>query len=183
MTVWQFRFSLVPELGILREHGSIPAELESMKPAQPEDPLDEEYPNYWAGQPQSPRDIEAFKALLPPMESWSSDALFFGYSHGHQVELWDDDVICKLDMRAFDPELLRNYVEVAANHGCLIALHENGQVLQPDIELILEACKKSKAMRFVGSPLDTLRETGEENRARRSKPGNPEEKEGEPESR
>lgn len=170
MSIWQFRFSLVPELGILRVHGEIPAELESMKPARPDDPLDEESPNYWAGQPAFPLQIEAFKVLLPPMESWSSEALMFGYSHGHQIELWHEDLTCKMDMRAFDVDLLRNCVELAGRHGFLIALHENGRVLPADFERVLDACEKSRATRFVCNPAKTLRDIGDERREGRSNP-------------
>jgi hypothetical protein len=175
MAIWQFRFSLVPELGIIREHGGVPSELESMKPVNPDVAfdLDAEYPNYWAGQPRPPLELDDFKTLLPPMESWSKNALMFGYSHGHQIELWKDDLICKIDMRAFDPDLLEKCVELGGRNGCLIALHENGQVLAAVWDVILESCQRSRAVKFVCDPTKTLEEIGEVNRARRSKPQDP----------
>lgn len=176
MAIWQFRFSLLPELGIIREHGGVPPELESMKPVNPDDPLALEghCPNYWADQPKSPLELDDFKTLLPPMESWSKDALMFGYSHGHQIELWKDDLTCKIDMRAFDPDLLEKCVELAGLNGCLLALHENGQVLPADRHAVLEACQRSRAVKFVCDPTKTLKQIGEENRARRSGSAGPE---------
>ncbi len=159
MSIWQFKVSLVPEMGILRVHGTIPSELEDYRPFDPEsDDLDQELPNYWEGHVVPPEVMEEISSILPPMESWSAEARMFGYSHGNQIEVWGHDVLCKVDLRAFDGEYLRRIVELADDLNSLIVLNENGRVLPADLSEVLEAVRKSRACRFMVNPAATLEE-------------------------
>lgn len=159
MAIWQFGFYLIPNVSLQREHGHIPNELADYVPRNVDSEFDEsrEYIDYWA-------DIEipvAIKAQiskkLPPMESWSDEALMYGSDEGARVEIWTDDFLCLIDAISADLELLRWYVLVASELDCQIVLRENGKVLAPELKLIMQAFEGSLARRFVAKPEQTLK--------------------------
>ena len=160
MALWQFRFSLVPEAGIILKHGKVPSVLESFLPADPDD-LDttaDASPQlaYWGD--INPSTISSVHSLLPPMDSWLEDARMFGYRHGHQIEAWSHDLICKFDARDPDTAILDQYVSLARELDCRIVLHETGQVLKADVAVIHLALRESRAARFLRNPHSTLKE-------------------------
>ena len=165
MATWQFSFSLVPQEGIVRIHGGDVLELDEFRPIDKCNiPSGSQgvhtRENYWLSSP--PRNnqavIEDFGRLLPPLESWDADAVMFGFRHGHQVEIWSDDLVCRFDARDPDTSLLEKYAGLALRLGCRVVLHENGQVLGPDANELLLALLRSRAKRFVTDPESALKE-------------------------
>ncbi|HKS16191.1 MAG TPA: hypothetical protein VJU16_02710 [Planctomycetota bacterium] len=127
--------------------------------------------NYWQeGSPrQQPALLKRVIELLPTMDSWDQGAVMFGFKHGHQVEIWDDDFICKFDARDPDTSILVSYARLALQVQCRVVQHEDGKVLDSNEDGILVAFKKSKAGRFIKNPQAIIRETRKQRRDRESK--------------
>lgn len=169
MSIWHFQFSLVPRTEVARIHGCVPSEIDwfrslNYKEAENIKFSDRANPNYWGGKRPcaDPDTVRVASLMLPAMQSWSGEALMYGEEHSHQIQIWDDDVIIRVDMRNFDLEFFRMAVGLAKKKNCLIVLHENGKVLEPQVDHVLAECKASKAWRFVQDPEGTLRAIGDE---------------------
>jgi hypothetical protein len=161
MAVWQFKFYLVPTVGILRIHKSIPSILEDQAPMDPnvEVDLDQEFENYWEETEFTVHLHERIKEHLTPADFWSEEGVMYGSYDVSRVEIWDDgDVECRIDMREFNLSLLETMLNIATELDCKIVLSENGRVVEPILTDMLDACKQSRACKFVVDPIKTLKE-------------------------
>lgn len=123
---WLFGSSLVPREAVEQLHGPTAIALAAFRPVDLET-YDEnaESPNYCSG--RSPRSYpEAVEALLPPRKSWSPDALMFGDEEGDGIELWDDGVRVRLDMRQFNEPFARAIVSLAAANDLKLVMARTG---------------------------------------------------------
>jgi len=158
MAIWQFGFYLIPEAGILRTHGYIPSKLEQYKlhSVNSEIKEEDEFINYWLdfGIPMSIK--RRIAKILPEVKSWSADAEMYGYDEGSKIEIWSDDIICFIDARKNELELLELLAEIANSLECKIILKDNGKVIHASYPTLLKEFKKSVAKQFVSNPRETL---------------------------
>lgn len=159
MSVWQFKFSLVPIKGIERVHNHTVPVLEEYRTSSAESLslLSETnrlhtYPNYWEGIQIMDRTLQDIGKMLPQGESWDEHAVMFGSEEGDRVEVWDDDINCFLDIRDFSSNLLFGLLRIAKTLECKVVLHESGEIIEPIFEEVVEKIKKSKAYMFCLDP-------------------------------
>jgi hypothetical protein len=158
MAVWHFKIDLVPTLGILRIHQSIPSEIEDFKAVHPDEiDLDSPSPNYWEGIEVPEAAIEIIEGHLSPMESWSKEASMFGSDEGTRLEIWPDLFHIRIDLTKPIGGLFDLVLELAHLMDCKIIPADSGRVLDPEPAEILSACKESRAFRFLKDPEGTLR--------------------------
>lgn len=156
MAIWQFSVSLVPIEGLLNHYGKlieVVPEYGEMDPENPPDldnPVD--YPNYWQNAQYLTDIAKRVSEILPQIESWSSEALMFGEERGNKVEIWNNDVYCRIDARSPDPNLLRLIADLAAEFKCVVVLKEGGRVVPGDVESLNIAFLESKAVNFCLDP-------------------------------
>lgn len=158
MAIWQFEFYLRPRSSVLKKHGLVPAVLEEDRtiPEMLDFDIDQEFPNYWAGIEKAKPALSRINARLDPMPSWSEDAVMFGSPEGSKIEIWNDDFVCCVDATCNDIAHLAFCVEIAKELDCLISLKGNGEVLEPEFELLLDRFENSIARKFVMDPRKTL---------------------------
>ena len=156
MAIWQFTFHLFPRqavqqiegvtalvLGAIRQCG-LDAGEESVDP-----------PNYWAGH-STHAHAGAIEALITPRKSWASEALMFGDEQGDGIELWDDDLRVRLDIRQFNASLARAIVRFAAVNDFQLAMAESHHLLPPSYTMLLREIVQSRAYKYVRDPVATL---------------------------
>ncbi|MES1201006.1 MAG: hypothetical protein ABUS57_06110 [Pseudomonadota bacterium] len=162
MAIWQFTFYWVPRDAVEKLHGADALVLASFAPVDIET-WDEnaETPNYWLG--RNPKSYgPAIEALLPSRKSWSADALMFGDEEGDGVELWDDDVRLRLDIRQFNEPLARALVSLAARDDLKLAMGQTGRLIPPTYDKLAREISNSLALKFALDPVGTLRMIGRE---------------------
>jgi len=162
MAIWQFKFSLVPADGIRRVHGSDLSTLTIHQVSTDGSRLldDVEYavlPKYWDNPASLQRIALAISELLPEMKSWSSDARMFGEKGGNEIEVWDDDVSCHIDMRNCSEMLLTLLIRLARKFDCKLAIHGPGTVIDADMPALAREISASSAYRFCLDPEGYLR--------------------------
>lgn len=106
----------------------------------------------------NPESLEAIMRLLPPAKSWSPEARMFGEAEGDRIEVWNDDINCAFDLRTFSKDLLVAIVQVAARAQCKLVLHGTGEVIEPDLQVVLNKILASDAYSFCAGPAKFLRE-------------------------
>ena len=158
MALWQFKFSLLPVKGIAVVHGEIPAELwEYQPPALHPNDGEPAFPDYWRSAGISPASLTDLTALLPPRRSWSPDAQMYGSEDGDSLEIWLNDIDCRLDMRSFCPGLLERILSVAHQHVCKVVISGTGEVVDPDVTGVLLKAKDSEAFEYCSNPDEYVR--------------------------
>lgn len=167
MAAWQFHFSLIPSVSIARHHGTdavcLPAYVSMLNKGLPE--VETEFIDYWAGVDMTVPPIQALKALLPPMESWSETAEMFGTHKGDRIEIWNDDIRIDIDVTDLKPDLLRAIVAIAAELDCKIVSKDDGKPIAPDLPLVVDALFNSRAMQFARDPEGFIEAIARENSA------------------
>lgn len=154
MAVWQFKFSLVPVDGISRVHGGDTANLQFYR-TLPEGPNlidDADALNYWDDPDALRRIADTVSNFLPEIKSWSPQARMFGEGTYDQIEVWDSDLDCRIDMRNFSVDFLENVLELAREYKCKIAIHGSGDLVSPNLQDVLAEIKKSNAYQFCLDP-------------------------------
>ena len=137
MAIWQYKGSLVPRAGILKLHGHIPEALPGCRGLwEPELKADEVYPNYWKA--ESPKVFASELAtLLPSGTHWSDRALLFGDMRGDRVEIWDEDLQFRFDLRTPNLELLPAMIDFAIRHDVLWVSENMGRPIAPTFAEVL----------------------------------------------
>lgn len=159
MAVWQFRFSLLPRKGVLRKHKTFPDFLPEYKANfnHTGATVDENYENYWEA-----FDIGAlsdcFEKNIPCVESWSEELAIYGCEEGSKVEVSEDEVYVKFDTRKPNYTFLRQVVDLAKSFDCIFAIEEDGRLIDPAFEVMLEYLHNSRAYRFCENPDEVLTE-------------------------
>ena len=154
MAVWQFNFALIPRAGIVRVHGCLVDSLDEYRGSFAPEVRD--FPNYWVGTERS-AECGAIAEILPPMESWSADARMFGTEDGDRIQVWPDDISCDVDVRNFRGDYLEKLLRFAATNDLVVVLKDGGEVLEPDIGLMIERIRSSRAFAFCDDPVGYLK--------------------------
>lgn len=156
MAIWQFKFSLVPAENVVRLHGERPETLEQYQALTlPEYDPDAVFQNYWAG--RDPRALAPeVLTLLPEASSWSDEARMFGSDEGDWLELWDQDVNCRIDVPNFSKSYAQGLVDLAERHGCLLAISPTGELIDPDLGGLCDQIMRSRAYHFCSNPKEAI---------------------------
>jgi len=159
MAVWQFKFSFVPKSGVLKQHGSIPHILDEFLPYDGKHKLKEtsEYLNYWEEQEVTRVDFDFFESIIPKVDSWDESAIMYEDSEGNRIEVWDDDINCRIDARKFNLSLINNILNYALEKNWLIAITSNGHVITPNIFSFIKEFKLSFSFKFCEDPEKALK--------------------------
>ena len=157
MAVWQFKFALVPTMGIEYVYGKMVPVLTEYQSGKFQVLDDADCPNYWQGNEISPEFISRVEAMLPERESWSNEATMYGDEDGDSIEIWGDDFRCALDLRNFSLSILVAVLDLAKSTHCKLVLHGSGEVIEPDLVEVVQRIKDSNAYAFCLSPEDYLR--------------------------
>ena len=162
MAIWQFRFSLVPTAGILKTYGGLVDALPEYAQHDPNATVKEvsEFNNYWEGVDFSSPFMKSLESILPPRKSWSDDAKMFGSEDGNKIEVWNDDIVCSIDVRNFDIPFISSILEVARGMQCKVALKDGGRLIDPNLSDLLVEINNSRSMQFVQNPVDFLKNLG-----------------------
>lgn len=157
MAIWQFTFHWAPRDSVEKLHGPDAIVLTAFAPVDFETwDENKETPNYWQG--RNPKSYgPAIEKLLPPRKSWSADALMFGDEKSDGVELWDDDVRVRLDIREFNEPLARALVDLAARDDLKLAMAQTGRLIPPKYDKLAREISNSRAFKFAMDPAGTLR--------------------------
>ena len=90
---------------------------------------------------------------MPERASWDNDARMFGSEGKNTVEVWNDDINCRIDMNQFDPAFLAAIAKIAQKAGCKIVLKEGGRVIDPIFTNLVAEANRSAAKRFIEDPI------------------------------
>lgn len=71
--------------------------------------------------------------------------------------MWEDDVLCYLDLRALSLSLLEDILCLAASSDCSLVLFGSGEIVEPTLSLVVEKIKESRAFAFCVDPAGFLR--------------------------
>jgi hypothetical protein len=157
MAVWHYKFSIVPRVGIRRVHGKDMSSLEEYADGEvPKYIPDHVWPNYWEGLGNVLSNVLLrFEKILPKSPKNTKTYAMFGDNNGDKIDAWKDgDIDCYLDLRNFTAESLQEIICIAQEFDLQFISNENGDVLDPFLELIIDKIKKSKAYLFCHRPVD-----------------------------
>ncbi len=159
MAVWQYKAELVPTAWLVAEFGEIPPIIPKYGCTE-----DEEYTDYdfWSSA-DVPSDLVAtVGGILPPMESWSDDALMFGNVKEDDICLWYDSdklesIYFRLDIRRFRKDVLEGLTSLANALSCKIISSNDAGIIEPEYPLLVADIKRSDAYKFCRDPEGFLR--------------------------
>lgn len=162
MAVWHFKFSLIPTEGLLRVFGNadvsvVPefvSHIDEPRYLEPEEL--ERLPSYWDGPATLRQCAMAVSGFLPEMKSWSDAARMFGNEEDERIEVWDDGVKCRINMRDVDLELLDKILHLAKRFECKLVIHNTGAVVAPDLASLAPHIESSNAYKFCVNPAGFL---------------------------
>ncbi|NBF01544.1 hypothetical protein GV819_04495 [Pseudomonas sp. Fl5BN2] len=152
MAVWHFKFALVPKEVIVSVCGGMVKRLPEYSGEGRGDEVLDGFPNYWLGGKSIELLLDRASRLLPEIESWTSEARMFGCKDGDRIEVWEDDVLCYLDLRKLSLSLLEGIIYLAASSDCSLVLFGSGEVVEPELPLVVEKIKESNAFAFCVDP-------------------------------
>lgn len=160
MAAWQFDFYLIPKINVLKIFNELPEVLDDYLPYDGKRELKEisEYPNYWNGYEINEEIHDFFSLQLDAIESWDDEAKMYGESNGNKVEVWEDDILCRIDAREVNMKLLYRILEFAKAKSWVVVLKENGKVLEPNIFSLANYFRMSFSFKFCKEPEKTLKE-------------------------
>jgi hypothetical protein len=95
-------------------------------------------------------------SFMPEMKSWSDKARMFGNDEDERVEVWDDDVRCRINLREVDFELLDQLLAVARRFDCKIVVGRTGAMSAPDMASLAPHIEASNAYKFCRDPVGFL---------------------------
>ena len=166
MAIWQFSLFLVPTDSIKERLGETPSKL-SMDVA-------EDTP-WWSGHQPKNGFEDAISEIFPESPSWSeslriwgaerSNSILVGYRTDERTEV--EQIEIRIDLSNFPKEFVRHACVWATELDCL-AWTKAYDVVRPDYEEVIEAIKKSRAMKFMLDPAKTLQSLKSEEFEQRS---------------
>jgi hypothetical protein len=126
----------------------------------------------WAWKNEIPSNIllDELRGLLPKNTSWGEVEEFESENKwGSDVRIWKEgQKVEAIEFRyapCADPKnILECFIKIVADEKgkCMLFARESKTLLFPDLSLILEDMKKSRAYRFIFNPMETIIEASEE---------------------
>jgi hypothetical protein len=80
----------------------------------------------------------------------------FGNEEGDDIELWDDDLEVRLDIREFNEPLARAIVSLAAANDLKLVMTQTGRLIPPLYDKLAREIARSRALKFALDPIGTL---------------------------
>jgi hypothetical protein len=133
MALNQFDLNLFSHREVVQAFGEIPATIRWS--------VEDDRPSYLNFSPFSPEVVEAVSRILPEMNSWTDSAKMFGESNGNKIELWDDSIRVRIDMRWENQDFVEALVQLSVLLGCIIVCAEGGVVLEPNETSLVLQCR------------------------------------------
>ena len=167
MAVWHFKFGLIPNSGLRRVLGRTDDVVVPEHVSHPDGPRYLEpdelaaLPNYWDDPSMLRQVAMVVSSFMPEMKSWSEKARMFGDDEDDRVEVWEDDVSCRIHLGHVDFELLEQILGLARRFDCKLVIHGTGAVTNPDLESLRPHVEASNAYKFCADPERYLRALGE----------------------
>jgi hypothetical protein len=158
MAIWHFKFNLIPTEGLKRVLGDPDAAVVPEFVPNPEGPrcLEPEeleaLPNYWSDPAQLRQIAMVVSSFMPEMTSWSREARMFGNDEDERVEVWEDDVHCRINMRNVDLVVLEKVLSLARKFDCKLVIGGTGAVAAADIASLTPHIESSNAYKFCRDP-------------------------------
>ncbi len=144
MAIWQFDTLLVPGTG-----STLPV------PFGTSDGFDDSV--YWIG--KQPRiDVDRlFREVLPQTEAWSDDMTQFGKEEETCFQVWRDgraisSIRIRLDLRSVDLSILEAVIRICRELDCKLFLVEFRRIVEPDLNLVIDAVQHSSAASYIDNP-------------------------------
>jgi hypothetical protein len=160
MAIWQYDFLLIPEFGMIQHHGTVPERIDSLFIDSEEEP-----PAYWSDFDQTQKIEKEASILLGQLKSWSDEARMFGTEDGNKIEIWDDEIHCRFDLRTPDLEVLESILRIARQAKCFVISNFSHLVIEPDLKKVCIDIKESPSYKFCKDPksyLGSLAQTNSE---------------------
>jgi hypothetical protein len=154
MGVYQFEFAVIPAVGIIRIHGCIVDFIDQFAAHKfdTEVDLDADLLDYWEGVDKLQWQ-HAIEGWLPSCASWSTEALMYGDSGGDRIEVWDSFIHVALDVRNLNAALLLAIIDTAQAQNCKFVLKDQGHVISPNLDEVVDRLNSSSAMKFLRDPV------------------------------
>lgn len=136
MAIWQFQCNIIPtRLNI--------------------DRLSRDEMISWKDASQPPHELR----FLEQEESWSKDIIQYGKADETCIEFMYidnilDEIICRLDLRSLTKTNLISLINYVQEIGAMFLVED--KIYAPQIEVILEIMKKSKANQFCKNPVEYI---------------------------
>ncbi len=162
MAVWQFDLSLLSRTSVLRRFGTIPLRISEFGAYDDDVDLDDlmDSGSFVDFDTTSKAVVEKVLSILPPMASWTNDAKMFGKSEGNKVEIWNDFILCRIDLRNLDWKFVVDILDLARSLDCVLVCKDNGKVLEPEESTLAAEISVSRAKEFLSNPELFLRKLG-----------------------
>lgn len=150
MAAWHFRCAIIPKAGILKHHKHIPKYLEEYK--EPTEFTFQEskcyhYPNYF-NDCLIERVKNNFSIFYTPVPTWGDSISFFN-ERDSSVEIFPDDIECKINILDLDVEFLGKIIAIAQKNDCIFVNEENGVIFNPTMDNLLNQISTSKKNEFL----------------------------------
>jgi len=123
-----------------------------------------EHTPWWSGHQPEERFEDRISQIFPESPSWSkslriwgveeSNSIFVGYQTDERFEV--EQIEIRIDLSNFSKEFVSKACAWAKELDC-IAWTKSGQIVRLDYDEVIEAIKKSRAMKFMLDPEGTLK--------------------------
>ncbi len=159
MAAWHFRCAIISKIGILKYHKRIPKYLEEYR--EPDELIYKKsgcyfnYPNYFNAN-FIERIKNSFSIFYIPLPIWGN-GVSFSNERDSVVEVFSDDVECKINILDLDVEFLERIIAVAQKNDCIFVNEENGVIFNPTMEDLLNQISTSKKNEFLSKWKQTTR--------------------------
>jgi hypothetical protein len=161
MAVWQCDLDLLPRAKVVAVCGSVPERLETEVDAATD---------WWQGveiAPDYPQTLGSFMDISQKA-SWSRDLITWGDEDGDCIDVFTEEgevveVAVRVNARRLNRKFLEGVSNFARRYNCVV-LTEDMALLEPDVDLLYEAIRRSRAMRFVEDPRGFLEALSQEER-------------------
>jgi hypothetical protein len=163
VTAWHFAFTIVPKTGILRVHGKQVDTLEYMAALDKSElswpPFVAPYSaetfadiDYWQGEQNKLSRLHRYCQSLEfkkiddlSSESWST---YMRSDWATEFKLQNSEPLIRFNVQNLEFNILDLILLWLQANDCLLVLFDNGRVLPPDRQIVLDALLASNAMRL-----------------------------------
>ena len=151
MAAWHFRCAIIPKIGILKYHKHIPKYLEEYKESEEliykESEYCFNYPNYFNAN-LIEKIKNDFSVFYIPLLTWGNSISFLNEMDS-VVEVFPDDIECKINILDLDVEFLERIIAIAQKNDCILVNEENGVTFNPTMGRLLNQISTSKKNKFL----------------------------------
>jgi hypothetical protein len=158
MAIWQFKITIVPSQAMIEKHGRVlPVLMDHINDiGDGHQLLDSEPVNYWV-EANVLETSARVGCILPEVLSWSNKARMFGYDGGDWIEVWPNNVECRIDCRKINDSFVSKIVEFASDWHLLLYNSRDGKIIENSKIALIASIEQSISKLFVGDPGEGFR--------------------------